>query len=201
MKTKSLIILCATVILIALVTTLSLTGLSFGKYSIQPVANSISLGLDLRGGIYAVYIAKNPEQDGFVDLMEATVGVLRNRLTQQGFTEATVTRQGTDRIRIEIPDVQNPDEILNIIGTPAHLEFLDPTGAVVIEGKDMKVAKPMLAAGNQPVISFELNESGKQAFAEATAKYVGQPIRIMLDGVQISAPNVKSAIPDGGFIL
>lgn len=197
MKTKSLITLCTTIVLIALVTTLALTGISFGKYSVLPVADSISLGLDLRGGIYAVYIAKNPEQEGFSDLLEATVGVLRNRLTQQGFTESTVTKQGTDRIRIEIPDVQNPDEILNIIGTPAHLEFLDPTGAVVIEGKDIKVAKPMLAAGNQPVISFELNESGKQAFAESTAKYVGQPIRIMLDGVQISAPNVKSAIPDG----
>jgi preprotein translocase subunit SecD len=49
--------------------------------------------------------------------------VLRNRLTEQGFTEANVSLQGSNYIRVEIPDVSDPKQVLDIIGTPAHLTF------------------------------------------------------------------------------
>ena len=118
MKVKSLVTLGVTVVLIVLVAMLALNGLQIGKYIFKSVPSAISLGLDLRGGIYAVYQGDTSVED-FDTQMNATVVVLRTRLTNQGFTEATVTRQGEDRIRIEIPDVQDPNAILDIIGTPA----------------------------------------------------------------------------------
>ena len=66
--------------------------------------------------------------------MDSTVSTLRTRLDAAGYPEATVARQGSDRIRVEIPDVEDPEAILEIIGTPAHLEFRDPNGKVVLEG-------------------------------------------------------------------
>ena len=194
---KSVIILCATVVLIVLVSALALNGLQIGKYIFMPVADKISLGLDLRGGVYAVYVAENTDQENFDSLLSGTISVLRNRLTAQGYTEATVTQQGSNRIRVEIPDVSDPNEILDIIGTPAHLEFIGPDGNVVIEGKDIKLAQAGFDSTNQPVVQFELNDSGKQAFAEATANSIGQVISIELDGTVISAPTVQSAISDG----
>ncbi|MEG0145756.1 MAG: protein translocase subunit SecD, partial [Clostridia bacterium] len=196
MKAKSTITLCVTVVLIVVVSLLAVNGLTIGNFSIKPVTEGISLGLDLRGGIYAVYVATDTEQDDFETLLNGTISVLRDRLTAQGFTEATVTRQGSNRIRVEIPDVSDPNSILDIIGKPAHLEFLDPDGKVVIEGADIKNAHATYYDGNtsQPVVAFELNETGKKAFAEATQKNIGRQIAIVLDGQLISAPTVESAI-------
>ena len=135
--------------------------------------------------------------------MDATVTIMINRLTAEGYTEATVTRQGADRIRIEIPDVQDPNEILTIVGTPAHLTFVDPNGEIILEGDDVKQASPAYDSqnGNAPIIAFELNDEGAKAFAEATAKYIGQVITIKLDETTLTAPVVQSAITEGSGII
>ena len=99
---------------------------------VKPWGEAISLGLDLRGGVYTVYAADNDGSADFETKMSSTVSILTSRLTRQGFTEATVTRQGTDRIRVEIPNVSDPNEILRIIGTPAQLDFVDEAGNVLM---------------------------------------------------------------------
>lgn len=128
------------------------------------------------------------------------MAVLRNRLTGQGFTEATVTQQGTNRIRVEIPDVDDPNEILTIIGQPAKLEFKTEDGTVIMDGGSVKSAEMGYYEG-KPVVQFELNSAGTDAFAKATAENIGKPISIELDGEVISAPTVNTAITGGqGYI-
>lgn len=202
MKKKSWVTLCITLLLIVIVGALAINGLQIGKYILKPVGRAISLGLDLRGGIYAVYQGDTSAED-FDTQMDATVTIMINRLTAEGYTEATVTRQGADRIRIEIPDVQDPNEILTIVGTPAHLTFVDPNGEIILEGDDVKQASPAYDSqnGNAPIIAFELNDEGAKAFAEATAKYIGQVITIKLDETTLTAPVVQSAITEGSGII
>ena len=199
-QTKSIIALCITVVLVVLVGLLAINGTQVGKYIVKPVGSAISLGLDLRGGIYAVYLGDTTAEN-FDSQMDATITIMRNRLTSAGYTEATITRQGTDRIRIEIPDVKDPNEILNIVGTPAHLTFVDEEGNVIIEGKDIAKAAAMAyqdeQGGSSYAVDFELNPEGTQKFADATAANIGKVISIELDGEVISAPTVQNAIPDG----
>ncbi len=194
-RTKSIITLCIVVLLVAVVGALAIGGTQVGKYIVKPVGQAISLGLDLRGGVYAVYLGDTTAEN-FDEQMDATVTIMRNRLTSTGYTEANITRQGSDRIRIEIPDVQDPNEILEIVGTPAHLEFLDPEGNVIMEGKDIVTASAATVDGAYYVY-FELSEEGKAAFAEATAANVGQAISIVLDDTVISAPTVNEPITGG----
>ena len=197
MKTKSLVTLCVTILLVILVGVLAINGAQVGKYILKPVGQAISLGLDLRGGIYAVYLGDTTAEN-FEEQMDATVTIMRNRLTSAGYTEANITRQGSDRIRIEIPDVKDPNEILEIVGTPAHLEFLDPEGNVIMEGKDIVTAVPMIdSSDNSYYVYFELSEEGKAAFAEATTNHIGEAISIVLDDTVISAPTVQSPITEG----
>ena len=144
-----------------------------------------------------MYEAKNPEEEDLDSKMDSTVSILVSRLTRQGFTEATVTRQGTNRIRVEIPNVSDPNEILSIIGTPAKLEFTDPNGAVIIDGSMVKNAQAAQGENNQIVVAFELNDEGARLFADATAANIGKPISILLDGETISAPTVNSVIAGG----
>ena len=200
----SAISLVIVLVLILATSLVALNGVGKGAWItyMKPWAEAISLGLDLRGGVFAVYQAKQPEEGNFETLLAGTLGVLESRLTGQGFTEATVTQQGSDRIRIEIPDVKDPDEIINIIGTPAHLEFKDSAGNVVMEGKHVKLAVATNQSGyGNMVVSFQLTDEGRDLFAKATAENLGKTISIELDGQVISAPTVNSVISNGAGII
>ena len=202
MKKKSVIALCVVVVLIILFGTLAFKGIPLGDYDWKPIKDAVSLGLDLRGGVYAVYQGDTSAED-FDAQMDATVTIMINRLTAQGYTEATVTRQGDDRIRIEIPDVEDPNEILTIVGTPAHLTFVDPNGEIVLEGSSVKSAFGAYdqSNGNEPVIRFELDDEGTKAFAAATEEFLNQVITIKLDETTLTAPTVQSVITEGTGII
>ena len=200
MKGKSIAKLAVTFVLIVLVALLAIFGLKLNRYhSIKPVSKAISLGLDLRGGVATEYMATDTTVEDFDVLMESTVSALRERLTNAGFTEANVARQGADRIRVEIPGVENHEEVISIIGTPAHLEFRTPDGDVVFEGKNIKSCGVSYAneGKTQYAVSFELDDEGTKAFAEATETYLGQAISIYMDDELISAPRVQSVINEG----
>ena len=200
MKTRCAVNMIVVVILLAAFGALAIFGLNIGALEIKPLVEGISQGLDLRGGVSAVYEAQDEGQSDFASLLSGTMAVLRNRLTNQGFTEATVTQQGTNRIRIEIPDVDDPNEILNIIGQPAHLEFKTADGETIMDGSAV-VSAEMGYLDGQPVVQFTLNDEGATAFATATAENVGSTISIVLDGEVISAPTVNQAITGGqGYI-
>lgn len=205
MKVWNWIKLLVVVVLVALVACLAVNGTRIGKskYMIKPVGQAITLGLDLKGGISTVYVAKDTDVENFDVLMESTVSVLRTRLTSAGYTEATVARQGSDSIRVEIPDVDDPQEVVDIIGRPAHLEFRDPDGNVILEGANIKGCGISQDESNlnKWQVAFRLDEEGTKAFADATAANIGRTISIHLDDEEISSPTVQSAIPGGAGVI
>ena len=191
--------LVAIIVVVAVCAYLGLCG--FGKGTminyLKPWGDAISLGLDLRGGVYTVYQAENNGDPDFDTKMESTVSILTSRLTRQGFTEATVTRQGSDRIRVEIPNVSDPNQILTIIGTPAQLYFVDESGNNLMEGSMVKNAQAAQDQDGKPCIAFELTDEGAKIFAEATAANLGKTISITLDGETISRATVNTVIAGG----
>lgn len=121
MRKKSWITLAVVTALIVFFSVIAFTGLTINHTQMPaPIGDLLSLGLDLRGGIYTVFYADDAgySSDEFRNLLEGTASVLRNRLTEQGFTEANVSLQGSNYIRVEIPDVSDPKQVLDIIGTP-----------------------------------------------------------------------------------
>ena len=198
-RTRAVISLVAIIVVVAVCAYLGLFG--FGKGTminyLKPWGDAISLGLDLRGGVYTVYQAEDNGDPDFDTKMESTVSILTSRLTRQGFTEATVTRQGSDRIRVEIPNVSDPNEILTIIGTPAQLYFVDESGNNLMEGAMVKNASAAYDQDGKPCIAFELNDEGAKIFAEATAANLGKTISITLDGETISRATVNTVIAGG----
>ena len=198
-RIRAVISLVAIVVIVAVCAYLGLFG--FGKGTminyLKPWGDAISLGLDLRGGVYTVYQAEDNGDPDFDTKMESTVSILTSRLTRQGFTEATVTRQGSDRIRVEIPNVSDPNQILTIIGTPAQLYFVDEDGNNLMEGSMVKNAQAAQDQDGKPCIAFELTDEGAKIFAEATAANLGKTISITLDGETISRATVNTVIAGG----
>ena len=198
-RIRAVISLVAIVAVVAVCAYLGLFG--FGKGTminyLKPWGDAISLGLDLRGGVYTVYQAEDNGDPDFDTKMESTVSILTSRLTRQGFTEATVTRQGSDRIRVEIPNVSDPNQILTIIGTPAQLYFVDEDVNNLMEGSMVKNAQAAQDQDGKPCIAFELTDEGAKIFAEATAANLGKTISITLDGETISRATVNTVIAGG----
>ena len=199
LRARALVSLVAIIVVVAICAYLGLCG--FGKGTminyLKPWGDAISLGLDLRGGVYTVYQAEDNGDPDFDTKMESTVSILTSRLTRQGFTEATVTRQGSDRIRVEIPNVSDPNQILTIIGTPAQLYFVDEDGNNLMEGSMVKNAQAAQDQDGKPCIAFELTDEGAKIFAEATAANLGKTISITLDGETISRATVNTVIAGG----
>ena len=202
-RSRAILSLVVILVVVALAGYVALFGIGKGTRInyIKPWGEAISLGLDLRGGVYTVYQAENDGGADFETKMDSTVSILTSRLTRQGFTEANVTRQGADRIRVEIPNVSDPGEVLEIIGTPAQLYFVDEAGNNILEGSMIKNAQPSQDENGMPCVAFELDAEGAKLFAEATAANINKTISITLDGEVISAPTVNSVIAGGQGII
>lgn len=174
-----------------------------GKYDVYWVSKSIKLGLDLEGGMYVVYDMDldDIEESERDTAIEGTMSNLEALLFSKGYTEATVTRQGSDRLRVEIPSVSDTESLMNLIGEPAELEFRDSDGNVLIEGgKHLQDASATLYDGSY-AISLTFNDAGTEAFAQATSDNLGSTISIYINGEEIISPTVNSVISDGNAVI
>ena len=217
-RSASIAALCVALVLTLAVGFLGLNGTwldSRGLYKLLPwlptadVENwpqAISLGLDLKGGVYVEYeatMSEEMEAEGFDfdTLLDSTMGVISKRLTEKGYPEATVSQLGNSGIRVEIPAVTDPAAVLDLIGSPAKLEFSGPDGVVFMEGRHLQAATPTVDDNYQPAISFKLTSEGGKLFGDKTAECIGQSITITLDGEVLMSPTVNEAIYGGQVLV
>lgn len=194
-KSKGIISLIVTVLLLALLGFTTIVG--FGKGN-TGAAKNIKLGLDLAGGVSITYQTKdkNPKAEEMSD----TIYKLQKRVEQYS-TEASVYQEGNNRINIEIPGVSDANEILDELGQPGSLVFTDSEGNEVLTGTDVATASAKTTQDDMKnkeyIVELSLTKDGTQKFKEATAANVGKIINIVYDGETISSPRVKTEI-DGG---
>lgn len=210
MKAKSITKLVLMVLLIAAIICLAVFGVTInGKTYISKASEGIKYGLDIAGGTSILYEA----QQDTVSAEEANtvINIMRQRLDDKGYTEATITREGEKRFSVEIPDVTDTQEVVEILGTTAKLTFTDPEGNVIVDGSMVKkanadVIQDQTTGRVQHIVSLEFKDEGTQAFSDATARLYNQPdganyIAINLDNIVISAPRVNSVITESSCII
>ncbi|MFQ5459632.1 MAG: protein translocase subunit SecD [Anaerolineae bacterium] len=118
-------------------------------------------GLDLQGGLQ-VLLQVHPSAAGTYtsEDLETAANIIKNRVDSLGVTEAFVQTQGEDKIVVELPGVEDPQQAVRTIGTTAQLEFIyggDPNdpGATVPRAGD-------LVSTTLPVLFDELPEKYQQ---------------------------------------
>ena len=159
---------------------------------------SIPLGLDLSGGVSITYqvVDENPSAEDMSD----TIYKLQKRVDSYS-TEASVYQVGDDRITVEIPGVQDANEILEDLGNPGSLEFQMPDGSVFMTGDmvaDAQAATQTDTYGNKEyVVALKLTDEGAKIFGEVTSENIGKNLPIVYDGETISYPRVQTAITGG----
>lgn len=201
-KIKSGIVLGIIVVLTCLLAVLDFVSFQIpgSVKDYNSIGSTIGLGIDLKGGYAAVLVPKysNEQQDDIDELFDGAVDILRTRLDNKGYTEAVITVQGVGdsrEIRIEIPEVDNADEILKIIGSSGKLTFEDQQGAVYLEGSDIRdCAAGIDPQTGDPIVVLEFTEQGTKKFSEATKQLAGQTMYIKLGDETVSSPTVNEQI-------
>ena len=118
------------------------------------------------------------------DAVRQGLETIRNRIDQFGVAEATITRQGVDRILIQLPGVQDPDRAKALIGKTALLEF---------KLLDEQTTVEQALAGRLPETSEVLYERrvDKETKVERKIPYVVQK-RTLLTGSELTRAEVQA---------
>ncbi len=173
------------------------------------------LGLDLVGGsslIYEVDMKNVPAED-----RDATLSGLRDvmerRVNAFGVSEPQVftAKEGLSyRIVVDLAGVKDTKQAIDQIGKTALLNFREVQGegtstafvATDLTGKYLTSARvgtdPQTGV---PVINITFNGDGAKLFEDLTAKNIGKPLAIFLDGDLISSPTVQQKIAGGNAVI
>ena len=195
-------ILTIVFVAIGFVLTFCQFNIPFTNYTYNGFVNSIKLGLDLKGGVLAVYEASELENSdvSFEDSLEATRTRIYNLITKD-YTEAQVSIQQGNRIRVEVPDVSDPEDIFDSIGKPAKLEFKITEGVdadAVLTGSNIQnVYANYNSQDGEWGVTVVFDAEGKQIFADVTTQHVNESLYIYVNNELISSPTIKEAITGG----
>src|SRR5919107_476714 len=194
----------------------------------QPIGNAVlgtTSGRDIditeNGDLIQLSYTEAGLNDRVRRAVDQAIEVLRRRVDALGTTEPNIQRQGVDRILVQVPGLQDPQRLKDILGRTAKLEFRllarEATGdvdllpskdnagqkvpverRVIVEGGDLVDAQPAFdQRTNQPIVNFRFNIRGAQRFGQVTTENVGRPLAIVLDNEVISSPVIQSPITGG----
>ncbi len=164
-------------------------------------------------------------------VIDQSVGIVRRPIDELGTKEPIVQGQGSDRILVQLPGVQNPESVKILLGKTAKMSFhlvdesttlaqarrgkISKTSRIMTgsEGEQYVVIKRPVVGGEnlsdarvafeqgQPVVSFRFDTLGGRKFAEVTSNHVNERLAIVLDNEVISAPNINGPITGGSGII
>ena len=213
-KNKSLLYLAGVIIVLALLVYTTLVGWTNAH---KGTAKNIILGLDLAGGVSITYEANeaNPSDEAMKD----TINKMQTR-AEAFSTESSVYQEGTNRITVDIPGVEDATEVLKSLGKEGSLEFVaadqmteDEDGKpsykkYILDGTGVEDAQAATQTDettkqNEYVVQLTLTGKGAKKFAKATKEaYPNKDvIHIVYDGEIISSPAVQAEITDGECVI
>ncbi|SDI85292.1 protein translocase subunit SecD [Natribacillus halophilus] len=135
------------------------------------VARSTNLGLDLQGGFEVLYELE-PDDEGELteDDIEATASALNERVDVLGVSEPSITVEGEDRIRVQLPGVEDQEEARELLSTEANLSFRTVDDELLLSGEDLEQggASAGFNDANQPIVQVTLQDG--EAFGDITSE-------------------------------
>ncbi len=183
---------------------------AFGAGSGIKGVREMRYGIDIRGGVEAVFEPQGLDRSPSEKELDTARQVIETRMDNQNIVdrEVTVDKDG-GYIIVRFPWKSgetnfNPEEAIAELGEMAELTFRDPDGNVLIRGKDVQNAAPETANNNgiksyQVALSF--NAEGSKLFEDATGKLIGKRMSIYMDQDLISSPTVQTKISGGQAVI
>ena len=171
------------------------------------------------------FVLINYSKYGVIEIKTSAVNqsleIVRRRIDEIGTNEPTIVRRGNDRILVELPGLDDPNRIKNLLGKTANLSFrivsesddafgseqlffedgksqLNVNKRVVMSGDNLTTAQPKFdSRNNETIVTFTLDRVGAKRFGRVTTNNVGKRLAIILDNKIISAPQIREPIIGG----
>jgi len=157
--------------------------------------------------------------------LQQSLEIVRQRVDQVGVAEPTIQRVGANRMLVQLPGLQDPTRLRQLLGSTAKMTFHLlantgngeplPAGATLLpdakSGQQYPVEDRIALDGehltdarasfdqrtHEPLVTFRFDSIGAKKFAEITSANVGRPFAIVLDGKVLSAPVIREPITGG----
>ncbi len=158
--------------------------------------------------------------------LQQSLEIIRQRVDQVGVAEPSIQRVGSDRIVVQLPGLQDPAQLRQLLGSTAKMTFhmvadvnvtdTPPPGITILsDAKNPELRYPIedqvalsgerltdARAGfdqrtNEPIVSFRFDSQGARQFADITTRNVNRPFAIVLDDKVLSAPVIREPITGG----
>ncbi len=157
--------------------------------------------------------------------LQQSLEIVRQRVDQVGVAEPTIQRVGSNRMLVQLPGLQDPTRLRQLLGSTAKMTFHllantangEPlpvgvtmlpdakSGAqypvedrVALDGEHLTDARASFdQRTHEPLVTFRFDSIGARKFAEITSANVGRPFAIVLDGKVLSAPVIREPITGG----
>ncbi len=151
---------------------------------------------------------------------DSSLEVIRHRIDQVGVSEPMISRVGNDRILVQMPGVENPAQLRELLGSTAKMSFQmvasgpgqgismlpmrDGAGAIAVEDRIAISGDRLTRAASafdpdtgRPMVTFAFDRLGATSFAEITSASIGRRFAVVLDGEVLTAPVIQTVIPGG----
>ncbi len=186
-----------------------------------------TLSLSVNGGAVEARFTEAGLKAVRDQIMEQSIEIVRRRIDETGTNEPIIQRQGDDRIVVQLPGLDDPERVKQLLGRTAKLSFhlvnMDvaasntrATGGDMIlpmadePGRTLAVERRAIISGDmlltaayaqdqnaQPAVSFRFNPIGTKKFCDLSRENVNRLFAIVLDNVVISAPVIREPICGG----
>ncbi len=175
-------------------------------------ANDIRWGIDISGGVEAVFSPDIQDVEITEDDMSAAKTVIETRLVNNNITDYEVYADNHNhQIIVRFPWKAGESDFdaqaaVQELGETAMLTFCvgeENTNVILKGSEDIKSAYAGVNPEDttKPIVALELTSVGSSKFATATQNYIGQTISIWMDDEMISAPVVNETITNGQAII
>ena len=169
-------------------------------------ANDIRWGIDIRGGVEAVF---SPDKEG-VDItdddMDAAKAIIETRLVNKNITDYEVyTDSDNHQIIVRFPWAADESDFdaaaaVQELGETALLSFCrneDKEDVILSGAEDIERAQAGVDQDGNYVVYLYFTDSGEAKFDAAKRELVNQKISIWMDDKEISAPTVSESVLEG----
>jgi preprotein translocase subunit SecD len=177
------------------------------------------------GNVTVIALSDTQVRDITTNTINQTIEIVRRRVDETGTNEPVIQRQGEKRVLVQLPGVDDPERIKNLLGKTAKLGFhlVDEratrtgrggAGALVLPmlenpSQEMGVKRRAMVTGEMlnnastgfdqgmPVVNFQLDSRGADRFCRVSRDNVGKPFAVVLDGEILTAPVLREPICGG----
>lgn len=169
-------------------------------------ANDIRWGIDIRGGVEAVFSPDKEDVKITDDDMDAAKEIIETRLVNNNITDYEVYSDNENhQIIVRFPWAADESDFdataaVQELGATALLTFCrnENKDDVILSGsEDIDRAQAGVDENGNYVVYLYFTDAGTSKFSAATAELVGQKISIWMDETEIQAPTVNEAITTG----